>query len=237
MKLALASVRIVDGDIARNLSQMERCLREAKRRGAELVCFGEAFLQGFGALSWEYEEDRNIAVTADSPVLGKIRGWTKELGVDVLFGYYEREGEEIYSSCALISGGKTVCNYRRISAGWKDIKKADGHYREGTDTGVFSYRGRECTVALCGDLWDFPERFTLGETLLFWPVYVSWTKEDWEQSERGEYAAQAGRCCENALYVNSLCENDSDGGAAWFRRGTVAQEQPMCREGLLVVEI
>ena len=237
MRLALASVRIEDGNIAWNLAQMEASLREAKRRGTELVCFGEAFLQGFGALSWQYETDREIALTADSPVFAKIRGWTKELGGDVLFGYYERAEDGIYSSCTLISGGEPVYHYRRISPGWKDTEKADGHYREGTDTGVFSYGGKRCTVALCGDLWEYPERFTLGEDLLFWPVYVSWTKEVWEQSERGEYAAQAGQCCDDTLYVNSLCENDADGGAAQFRKGTVVQELPMCREGLLVVEV
>ena len=57
MKFALASARIVDRDINCNLSQMERYMKEAKEVGADLVCFGEAFLQGFNALSWQYEED------------------------------------------------------------------------------------------------------------------------------------------------------------------------------------
>ena len=62
MKIALASARIVDRDINYNLSQMERYMKEAKAMGADLVCFGEAFLQGFNALSWQYEEDKKIAV-------------------------------------------------------------------------------------------------------------------------------------------------------------------------------
>lgn len=60
MKIALASARIVDRDTNYNLSQMERYMKEAKATGADLVCFGEAFLQGFNALSWQYEEDRKI---------------------------------------------------------------------------------------------------------------------------------------------------------------------------------
>ena len=51
MKIALASARIVDRDIKYNLSRMEHYMTEAKGSGADLVCFGEAFLQGFNALS------------------------------------------------------------------------------------------------------------------------------------------------------------------------------------------
>lgn len=58
MKTALASAKIVDGDINFNLSQMKRYMKEAKANGAELVCFGEAFLQGFNALSWQFDKDK-----------------------------------------------------------------------------------------------------------------------------------------------------------------------------------
>lgn len=62
MKVALASARIVDRDINYNLSQMEKYMKVAKVMGADLVCFGEAFLQGFNALTWQYEEDKKIAL-------------------------------------------------------------------------------------------------------------------------------------------------------------------------------
>lgn len=44
MKIALIAARIIDGDISYNLSQMEHWMRQAKARGADLACFGEAFL-------------------------------------------------------------------------------------------------------------------------------------------------------------------------------------------------
>lgn len=43
MKIALASARIVNRDMNYNLAQIKRYMSEAKARGAELVCFGEAF--------------------------------------------------------------------------------------------------------------------------------------------------------------------------------------------------
>ena len=237
MKIALASARIVDRDIKYNLSRMEHYMTEAKGSGADLICFGEAFLQGFNALSWQYEEDKKMALTTSSPEFMQIKMLTKEIGIDVLFGYNEFNGNTIYSSCALIADGSIIHNYRRISRGWKEYSKTDGHYREGSTVEVFDYKGKKCVICLCGDLWDYPERFALGEDFLFWPVYVCWTKEEWENGGKMEYAEQAKRCCENTLYVNSICDGDAFGGAAQFFGGKIQRELPIFNEGLLCVEI
>ena len=92
MKVALAGSRFVNGDMAFNLTQIEHWAREARRRGAELICFGEAFLQGFDALSWSYETDTNIAVRTDSSVFTRLKALSAGLGIDLLLGYIERKG-------------------------------------------------------------------------------------------------------------------------------------------------
>lgn len=237
MKIALASARIADRDINYNLSQMEHYMKQAKAAEAELVCFGEAFLQGFNALSWQYEEDKKIALTTSSREFAQIKKLTKELGVGVLFGYNELEQESIYSSCVLITGGEIAHNYRRISKGWKEYSKTDEHYKEGSSVGVFDYKNKKCVIGLCGDLWEYPERFALGEDILFWPVYVCWTKEEWENGGKIEYAEQAKLCCENTLYVNSLCDGDAFGGAVHFLGGEIQKELPIFHDGLLYVTI
>lgn len=237
MKIALAAARIVDGDINFNLSQMEHYMKEAKEASADLVCFGESFLQGFNALSWQYEEDKKIALTTSSQELTSIKNLTKGIGIDVLFGYNELEHTSIYSSCALISDGEILHNYRRISIGWKEYSKTDAHYCEGKTVELFEYKGKNCAIGLCGDLWDHPERFSLDEDLLFWPVYVCWTKDEWENGGKIEYAQQAKICCRNTLFINSICDGDAFGGAAHFLNGTIQTELPIFNEGLLYVTI
>ena len=54
------------------------------------------------------------------------------------------------------------------------------------------------TVALCGDLWIYPESFR-SRGFLIWPVYVNF---DLDESESGEYAKQAAMACGKALLVN-----------------------------------
>ncbi len=237
MKIALASAKIIDRDINHNISQMKRYMVEAKAKDADLVCFGEAFLHGFNALTWQYDEDKRIALNTSSKEFMQIKALTKEIGIDVLFGYNELECDTIYSSCALVTDGRIIYNYRRISKGWKECSKTDEHYKEGEAVEVFDYKGKKCVIGLCGDLWDYPERFALGEDLLFWPVYVSWTKEEWENSGKTEYAEQAKLCCESVLYINSICNGDAFGGAAQFFNGKIQKELPVFNEGLLYIKI
>ena len=237
MKIALAAVQVADGNLAFNIQQMRHYMLEAKRQGVDLVCFGESCLQGFNALCWDYEKDKDMAVSVDSAVFSHICGLSADIGIDVLFGYIERAEDVLYSSCALIMEGILYHNYRRISRGWKEYRKTDDHYREGTAPAVFEYRGRKCAIGLCGDLWDYPERFSLGQEILFWPVYVSWTEDEWYHGGREEYAFQANLCCANTLYINSICEADAFGGALWFSGGNVKAELPVGREGLLLLEL
>ncbi len=237
LKIALASARFVDRDLAYNLDQIQRWMLLAAQDSANLICFGEAFLQGFDALDWRYETDRDMAVALDSAVFQRLCALPQETGVDLLLGFLERDGETLHSSCALLSGGRLLHLYRRISRGWKEYWSTDGHYREGSEIRPFIYHGRTCLTALCGDLWDAPERFALGADLLFWPVYISYTPREWLEGVQEEYAAQAAKVCGRVLMINSLCDGDGYGGACYFHNGAVSAALPMGQEGLLYVEI
>lgn len=235
--IALASKPFVNGDVSANLTTMLRTMQDASARGADLVCFGESFLQGFDSLCWTYEKDRTMALTQSAAPIVSLRDASRTLGVDVLFGYIERDGETLYSSCMLVEKGEIVSNYRRMSQGWKEYDRTDDHYREGMEPAVFAYRGWTCAVTLCGDLWDerTQDRFHLGENILFWPVYCGYTPEEWQQGARGEYAAQCRESAPLTLFVDSICPGDSQGGCAVFQDGTAVAELPPGSEGLLIV--
>lgn len=237
MKIALAPVKLKNKDVAFNMSQIKHYMQQAKENNAILICFGESYLQGFHCLTWNYDVDCKIAISVHSPIFQLLLNLTKEIGIDLLIGFYELDINSIYSSCALLSNGKIFHKYRYISKGWKNTSKADAHYREGNTVTCFTYHDKKCLLALCGDVWDQPKRFSLGQDLFFWLVYVGWTKEKWNSSEKNAYAKQAKYCCKTTLYVNSICINDANGGAALWMDGTIQAEVPMDTEKLLIVEI
>lgn len=245
MKIALASARVRNNDIAFSLAQLRTYMAQAKAQNADLVCFGEAFLQGFDAFSWEYEKDRAIALSVEDELFQQLIRESAEREIDLLFGFLERDGETLYSSCALIGGRRIIHLYRRVSVGWKEYTRTDDRYREGDTVQTFDYRGKKCLIALCGDLWDVTApRFGLGQELTFWPLYISYSCEEWygQENERRQYAKKAAEFGGDVLMINSVDDplpQDSPalGGCYWFSQGQVMAEHPLGSEGMLVVEI
>ena len=171
MRIGLVSYRCENRNIDFNMKQIELAMQRMKGE-LDLLCFGEAFLQGFDALCWNYESDKAIALELSSEMISQLRTLTIKYGISLITGYIEKDEGKLYSSCVVIADGDIVHNYRRISKGWKEYSKTDGHYCEGNVTGSFYLQGKEMTLALCGDLWEFPDRFRT-DRLLIWPVYCS----------------------------------------------------------------
>ena len=242
-RIAAASVSVRDGDTGHNLAAMKKAALEAKKAGAVLCCFGECALQGFNCLVWRFGEDRNTGVSVESDLFRDICSVSREIGIDLLFGFIERDGGALYSSCALVSEGELFRLYRRVSRGWKEFGRTDGHYREGNEILPFDYRGMRCLLALCGDLWDdTADRFRFdGIDLLLWPVYVCYSPEEWDGGVASEYAEKAAEFAPKTVLINSIGtldgKPDAYGGCSFFENGVVSARLPMNEEGILLIDL
>ena len=236
MRIGLVSYRCENRNIAFNMSQIERAMKLTEGK-ADLLCFGEAFLQGFDALCWDYDTDKGTALELSSETITRLRDWTVRYGVSLITGYIEKDGEKLYSSCVVLSDGEIVHNYRRISKGWKEYSITDGHYCEGTDTAPFALNEKNIRLTLCGDLWDFPDRFKTDH-LLIWPVYVNYTPDEWNEGVLEEYAAQAALAAKDVLMINPL-DNEpvNHGGSFRFHDGQIIARLPFDEESILFVDI
>ena len=236
MKIGLVSYRCENGNMQFNISQIERAMKEAQGK-ADLLCFGEAFLQGFDSLCWNYEKDQYMAVEQSSETISHLRKLTVQYELALLTGYIEKDQDRLYSSCIVLSGGEIAHNYRRISRGWKEYTRTDFHYCEGKDTEAFELQGKKMMLSLCGDLWDYPERFKT-EHLLIWPVYVNYTVEEWENGTLNEYAEQAFLASKDTLMINPIDRNPvNHGGSFRFQNGTVTERIAFDEEQILIVDI
>ena len=237
MRVALASKEFINNDINHNLNVMIEAMREARENGAEVIMFGEAFLQGFDSLKWNYEVDKGIALSIFSEPINKICKESRKLNLDVIFGYIEKERERISSSALIIERGEIVYNYKRISKGWKEPSVTDNRYREGQVVEVFEYRHKRCMIALCGDLWVTPELFARNEEILFWPIYTDFTLEEWNEKYIEEYKEHSRKFNCNVLMVNSICKPTGFGGAYYFKNGEIIQKIDVGTEGIIIVNI
>ena len=237
LRIGLASYSCINNGLDYNISQIERAMQEAAGR-ADLLCFGEAFLQGFDSLCWDYASDRDVAVTQDSAEIRALAKLTRRYHVDLGLGYLERFDDTLYSSYMILSQGQVLHNYRRVSPGWREVRLTDSHYREGDTSEDFLYRGRQMRVALCGDLWEYPARFRT-QGILLWPVYVDYTVNEWVSGEILEYAKQASLAAADTLLINSISDDPdgSHGGALHFREGAVSSSHPFDRQGILYITL
>lgn len=237
MKVALASVEFINNDIAFNLTQVEKSVKEASSRKCDAVCFGEAFLQGFDSLNFSYENDIRVALEQDSHPMEVLKNFTIKYNIDIMIGYIEKDSEDIYSSYAVISLGKIIYNYRRISKGWKEYWKTSENYKEGLDTNGFIYEGKHLKIALCGDLWEEDFKRFRNCDFLIWPVYCNYTKEEWDRGTLEEYVEQASAVTSNVLFINSHSKEPlSLGGAYYFCDGKIKTQLDMGVLGLLYLD-
>ena len=109
MKVAAAQISCVLGDRAANLGKVCDFAFRAKRAGAELIVFPEMIDTGYSmptikqhAVAWK---------EGAAPKLQKI---AKELGLGIVCGISDRDGESIYNAQVFVDAtGKIVAKYRK----------------------------------------------------------------------------------------------------------------------------
>lgn len=245
MRIALAALGFINKDINYNKMVIIDTLNNLKNK-VDIVLFGEAFLQGFDSLSFDYGEDKYIPLSIYSNVIREIIETAKENKIAVSFGFIEKEDNKVYSSQLTIdSEGNIVNLYRRVSKGWKEAYATE-EYCEGSSFSSFLFMGKRIVVALCGDLW-YEENIKaiqeLNANIVFWPVYTDFDYEEWNNKLKYEYLEQASKISSDVLYVNSYCIDKEDideiakGGAIFFSKGKIISEKPAGKEDTLIVEI
>ncbi|HRZ17706.1 MAG TPA: carbon-nitrogen hydrolase family protein, partial [Candidatus Hydrogenedentes bacterium] len=100
----------VKWDKEANLAALDRMARGAAAAGAELLVTPEGALEGYlidellkspEREKWE-PRFQEIAEPVDGPGVGRVRALARELGVDIVLGFLERDGALLHNSCAWI---------------------------------------------------------------------------------------------------------------------------------------
>ncbi|HPG92003.1 MAG TPA: nitrilase-related carbon-nitrogen hydrolase [Clostridia bacterium] len=240
MILSLSVNKITNKNVSENTTKIIETL-ESNSGKVDLVCFGETFLQGFDCLTWNFKTDKNIAVKQSSEPIRKIKRIAANFNIAVAFGYMELKNNKIFSSYLVISKkGKIICNYRRISKGWKE-PIADNHYCEGNKTGFFKIKNNKFAIGLCGDLWNdgiLADCTANKPAVLLWPVYLDYTPKKWE-NDKFEYVSRVAKYNCDTVLVNSFCDEPdlAKGGAIHIKNGRLVSELAAGKVGELIIEI
>lgn len=110
--VALAQMRGVYGDKARNMARILDLIGEAARRGADLICFPEASLTGYRADGILHLVEMADALDDDSVM--RLRAAARAHRVCVLLPFLERRMEGVYNSAVFIDDrGEIIGSYSK----------------------------------------------------------------------------------------------------------------------------
>ena len=116
IRVAMCQVFTEEWALEENFARALAALKEAADKGAELAITPECVIHGYG---FENDEDRGhvleTAEAIDSPRIARVREAARKLGIDVVFGFAERDGDRVHNAAAVISrDGALLGRYRKV---------------------------------------------------------------------------------------------------------------------------
>lgn len=187
--------------LAENLATAERLVRQAAGQGAQIILLPELFERPYFCQERQYDYynyaksvDENDAVQHFIPI-------AKELQVVLPISFYEKDGNSLFNSIAIIDADGSVLGVYRKTHIPDDHYYQEKFYFTPGNTGfkVWETRYAKIGIGICWDQW-FPETARClalnGAELLFYPTAIGSepildtdSQTHWQRTMQGHAAA------------------------------------------------
>ena len=175
-------------DPEENLHKAIAGIREARARGADLVCLQELFRSQYFCQTEDHGHFA-LAEPVPGPSTAALSKVAAELGVVIVASLFERRAEGLYHNTAAIidADGRYVGKYRKMHIP-DDPQYYEKFYFTPGDLGFLAWDTKvgRIGVLVCWDQW-YPEAARLtalaGAQILFYPTAIGWLPA--EKAEHG----------------------------------------------------
>ncbi len=185
-------------------------VRDAAKKGAEVVCLPELFRSQYFC---QTEEHKFFELAEEIPgkstaELGQLAG---ELGIVVIASLFERRGAGVYHNTAAIidADGKLLGKYRKMHIPDDPLYHEKFYFTPG-DLGFQSWKTQRGSigVCVCWDQW-YPEAARLtalrGAEILFYPTAIGWHPREKKEYGKAQHSSwetiQRSHAIANGCYV------------------------------------
>ncbi len=148
MRIALAQIDPTVGDIAGNAARIATRIEEARKAGAALVATPELALSGYPPEDLLFHRgfrrriDESLARLAEAAQ-----------GIDVLVGYPEYSGGQLFNSAAWFRDGRRLANYRKQRLPNYQVFDEKRYFTPGDASVVVELGGMRVAPLICEDIW------------------------------------------------------------------------------------
>jgi len=189
-------------DRGANMARAEKLIREAARRGAQVILIQELFETPYFCMDHASRHFGMAKPLEGHPAVEHFRGLARELDVVLPVSVFERANNVFYNSVVMLdAGGAVLGSYRK-----SHIPEGTGYhekfYFSPGDTGfkVFDTKFAKLGVAICWDQW-FPEAARsmalMDAEILLYPTAIGSEPQDpsldssahWQRTMQGHAAA------------------------------------------------
>jgi len=154
--VALGQMSCRAGDKEHNIETIERMVKRAKKRKADLIAFPELALTGYVVRDRAYELAEAIP---NGPSIGRIKELAKKHNIHIITGIIERSpraGAVLHNTAVLISPQGYVGKYQKMYLPTHSVFEEKRYFRPGYQTPVFETQIGRLGMIICYDVY-FPE--------------------------------------------------------------------------------
>ena len=151
MKILLAQLNNIVGDIKGNTSKALEILNKAKEESIDLVVFSELFLSGYPpedlVLKRSFIKKCRIS-------LDELTEFTNKKNLGFLIGLPILEDSNLYNAAALVDNGKVIGFSKKINLPNYSVFDEKRVFSKGKNSKTFNFRGTEIGIPICEDIWE-----------------------------------------------------------------------------------
>lgn len=240
-------------DMDANIAKVEKLVRAAAKKGAQVILPPELFQGPYFCTSQEEQWFATAYPAATHPCVVALQPVAKELGVAIPVSIFERDGPAYYNSLVMLDAdGKQLGVYRKSHIPDGPGYQEKYYFRPG-DTGfkVWDTAHGRVGAGICWDQW-FPETARamalMGAQVLFYPTAIGSephdpsldTRDPWRRAMQGHAVSNVMPIvASNRIGTETIGANTQTYYGASFianHRGDLVEELGRDEEGAIVHE-
>ena len=239
LRLAMSQTNFCVGDIAGNTERIiQTAAQVAAADSADILVFPELAVTGYPPEDLLFRPGLFRRVELSMKAIAKA---APELVVVV--GYPERDGDNIFNSCAVLHGGSQIANYRKRELPNYAVFDEKRYFVPGQTDGSFEYKGIRFGLSICEDIWN-PANATSNarnDAAFIININASPYHSNKVEERRNAVKASISSAGVPVAYINMVGGQDElvfDGGSfAMDANGEIAAQAPAFDEAILTLTL